>query len=275
MGGGMGSGKLNASFGQQRAPQALASASGDVGGAASGNTGMAQIGQDEATGEPRVTIAADQAKNAVLIEATPADYRRIMRVIGTLDVMPNQVLIEATIAEISLNDQLKFGVRSFVKASKSAFTFSDDVSGAISSVFPGFSYALRTANVAATLNALNEITDVNVISSPTLTVIDNKTAVLQIGDQVPITTQSAVSVLATGAPVVNSVSYRDTGVILAITPQINESGRVLLDIEQEVSSVAATTSSNIDSPTIRQRRIHTSVMVNPTVTGDSHTRMPN
>src|SRR5215831_11270636 len=65
IGGGMGSGKLNASFGQQRSPQALASASGDVGGAASGSTGMAQIGQDEGTGEPRVKIAADQAKNAV------------------------------------------------------------------------------------------------------------------------------------------------------------------------------------------------------------------
>src|SRR5437879_1431284 len=92
--------------------------------------------------------------------------------------------------------------------------------------------------------------------------MDNRTAQLQIGDQVPITTQSAVSVLATGAPIINSVSYRDTGVILSITPRINESGRVLLDIEQEVSNVASTTSSGIDSPTIRQRRIKTSVVVN-------------
>lgn len=239
-------------FGQQRGSQV---ATADPG-------ATAQIGRDEATGEPRIKVAADEAKNAILIEATPADYRRVMRVMGTLDVMPNQVLIEATIAEVSLNDQLKFGVRSFVKDGKSTFSFSDDVGGAISSVYPGFSYALRAANVAATLNALNEITDINVISSPTLTVMDNKTAMLQIGDQVPITTQSAVGVLTPGAPVVNSVSYRDTGVILAMTPQINESGRVLLDIEQEVSTVAATTSSTIDSPTIRQRRIRTSVVVN-------------
>jgi len=171
-------------------------------------------------------------------------------------------MIEATIAEVTLNDQLKFGVRWWMQKKQSKATFSDAVSGAVSSVFPGFSYALTAANVAATLDALNEITDVNIVSSPSLTVMDNRPAVLQIGDQVPITTQSATSVLTVGAPVVNSVSYKDTGVILSIIPRINESGRVLLDIEQEVSSVAPTTTSGIDSPTIRQRKIKTSVVVN-------------
>jgi len=78
--------------------------------------------------------------------------------------------------------------------------------------------------------------------------MDNRTALLQIGDQVPITTSSAVNVggTGTGFPIVNSISYRDTGVILSMTPRINQSGRVLLDIEQEVSSVAPTTSSGID-----------------------------
>jgi general secretion pathway protein D len=121
---------------------------------------------------------------------------------------------------------------------------------------------VKAANLAGSLNALNAITNVNVISSPSLTVAANKTAMLQVGDQVPITTQSAVSVLTTGAPLVNSVSYRDTGVILSITPRINKSGRVLLDIEQEVSSVVPTTSSEINSPTIRQRRVRTTVMLN-------------
>jgi general secretion pathway protein D len=222
-----------------------------------------QLGRDEATGEARVKIAADEAKNAILIEATPADYRRIMRVIGSLDAVASQVMIEATIAEISLTDDLKFGVRWFLNGkSGQTYTFTDDPGGAVTSVFPGFSYALAAANVNATLNALNQITKVNIISSPSLTVMDNRTAQLQIGDQVPITTQSAVSVLTTGAPIVNSVSYKDTGVILSMTPRINQSGRVLLDIEQEVSSVASTTSSSIDSPTIRQRRIRTSVVVN-------------
>jgi general secretion pathway protein D len=111
------------------------------------------------------------------------------------------------------------------------------------------------------LDAVSGITKVNVISAPTLTVMDNRTAMLQVGDQVPIITQSAQSVATLGAPILNTVQMRDTGVILAVTPRVNDNGRVLLDIEQEVSNVARTTSSGIDSPTIQQRRIRTTVTV--------------
>jgi general secretion pathway protein D len=253
---GLGAGGLSTRSGAVGAASAAAPASG------ARETATAQLGRDEATGEPRVKLAADPAKNSILIEATPADYRRIMRVIGSLDAIANQVMIEATIAEVTLTDDLKFGVRWFLNGkSGQKYTFTDDPGGAVSSVFPGFSYALTAANAAGTLNALNQITSVNIISSPSLTVMDNRTAQLQIGDEVPIITQSAVSVLTTGAPVVNSVAYKDTGVILSITPRINQSGRVLLDIEQEVSNVASTSSSGIDSPTISQRRIKTSVVV--------------
>jgi len=255
----------------------LGSGSGGFGGAsrlqsapasapASSSGSTVQLGKDGATDGPRVKIVADDAKNAVLIEATKVDYARVLQVMAKLDVMPNQVLIEATIAEVTLNDDLKFGVRWYMQKKNASYTFSDAASGALTSVFPGFSYALTAANVAVTLDALNQITNVNIVSSPSLTVMDNKPAVLQIGDQVPITTQSATGILTAGAPIVNSVSYKDTGVILSITPRINESGRVLLDIEQEVSSVVQTTSSSIDSPTIRQRKIKTSVVVND---GDS------
>jgi len=221
-----------------------------------------QLGSDNGAEASRLKIVADEAKNAILIEATKADYQRVMRIITNLDVIPNQVLIEATIAEVTLNDDLRFGVSWFLQNKNSNTGFTDQVTGVASSVFPGFSYALTAANVAATLNTLNQVTDVNVISSPTLTVMDNKSATLQIGDQVPITTASATSVLTTGAPIVNSVSYKDTGVILSITPRINESGRVLLEVEQEVSTVVPTTTSGIDSPTIRQRKIKTDVVVN-------------
>jgi len=256
-GGGLGSGGFGSRSGQG-GPGATAQphASGQR------EAATAQLGRDEATGEPRVKLAADPAKNSILIEATPADYRRIMRVIGSLDAIANQVMIEATIAEVTLTDDLKFGVRWFLNGkSGQKYTFTNDPGGAVTSVFPGFSYALTAANAAGTLNALNQITNVNIISSPSLTVMDNRTAQLQIGDEVPIVTQSAMSVLTTGAPLVNSVAYKDTGVILSITPRINQSGRVLLDIEQEVSNVASTTSSGIDSPTISQRRIRTSVVV--------------
>jgi general secretion pathway protein D len=232
-----------------------------VAGTVAPSTSSAQFGDTSADG-PRIKIVADDSQNAILIEATRHDYKQVSRAISNLDVMPKQVLIEAIIAEVSLNDDLKFGVRWFLQKNNSGFTFSDAASGAVSSVFPGFSYALTAAKVATTLNALSQITEVNVVSSPSLTVMDSKPAVLQIGDQVPVTTQSATGVLTVGAPIVNSISYKDTGVILSIVPRINKSGRVLLDIEQEVSTVASTTTSTINSPTIRQRRIRTSVVVN-------------
>jgi general secretion pathway protein D len=188
----------------------------------------------------------------------------VARVIANLDIVPNQVLIEATIVEVALNDDLKAGVRWFFQNKKGSQTsvFSSAIDGAVTAMFPGFSYMFKAAGAQVTLNALNEVGRVNVLASPSLMVLDRKTATLQIGDQVPVTTQSAVSVLTPGAPVVNSIAYKDTGVILNITPRINESGRVLLNIEQEVSTVQRTTSSGIDSPTFGRRRVQTTVVVN-------------
>src|SRR6185437_7578275 len=129
------------------------------------------------------------------------------------------------------------------------------------SVLPGFNYVLNTGSARAILSSLSQITHVNVVSSPQLLVLDHQTAALQVGDQIPILTQSAVSVVTTGAPVVNSIEYRSTGVVLLITPRVNSSGLITLDIDQEVSDVKSTTSSTIDSPTITQRRIVSSVVV--------------
>jgi general secretion pathway protein D len=212
--------------------------------------------------EERVKISADEGNNALLILASKQDYQRALEIIKSLDTMPMQVMIEATIAEVTLNDDLRFGVRWYFENGKSSIGLTDAAAKVFGSVYPGFSYALAAANVQVTVNALNAITTVNIVSSPSLTVMNNRTATLQIGDQVPVVTQSASSVVSPGAPVVNSVNYRDTGVILSITPRINESGMIVLNIEQEVSNVANTTTSNIDSPTIKQRRVKTTVVVN-------------
>jgi general secretion pathway protein D len=111
------------------------------------------------------------------------------------------------------------------------------------------------------LSALEDATEVDVISAPEVLVLNNQTAILQVGDQVPIATQSAVSVVAGGAPVVNTIEYRDTGVTLKVTPRVNQGGMVMMDISQEVSDVAATTTSTLDSPTINQRKISSTVAV--------------
>jgi general secretion pathway protein D len=206
-----------------------------------------------------VSIIPDEANNSLVITATSAEYKRMRQILQSIDVATAQVLLEATIAEVTLNDNLKFGLRYFLHKGGSNVTLTDSLTGAVAPVFPGFSYFLNLTNLQVVLNALNTITDVNIVSSPTLMVQENKRAVLQVGDEVPIATQSAVSVGAPGAPIVNSVSFRSTGVILGITPRVSDDGRVLLDIEQEVSGVIPTTSSNIDSPTIQQRRVKTTV----------------
>jgi general secretion pathway protein D len=208
-----------------------------------------------------VRVIADEANNSLVIYASAPDYKRILSMLERLDSLPNQVMIEATIAEVTLTDELKYGLRWFFQNAESTFTFSDVSSGAVAQSFPGFSYLFADTDARVALNAISSITNVNVISSPTLFVMDNRTAELQVGDQVPVATQSAVSITTPDAPVVNTISFRDTGVILRITPRVNESGVVILDLDQEVSNVAATTTSGIDSPTIQQRRVHTTVAV--------------
>ncbi|MEM8862589.1 MAG: secretin N-terminal domain-containing protein, partial [Chloroflexota bacterium] len=195
-----------------------------------------------------VSIVADVDNNALLIQTTPKEYQRIERIVQQLDILPTQVLLEAIIAEVTLNDELEFGVRWAIENGNFNFGLSDLVSGFAGAQFPGFNFGFATNDVQITLNALSSITDVNVISSPTLTALNNQQAVLQVGDQVPIITQQATGVGAANAPIVNSVELRDTGIILKVVPRVNASGRVMLDVEQEVSSVVNTTTSGIDSP---------------------------
>jgi general secretion pathway protein D len=224
--------------------------------------GPAEAGQTGAAfraGGSKVVV--DEQKHALVIQTVPPEYDRILRILRRLDVVATQVMLEAAIAEVTLTDELKFGLKWFFEKRHNNFTFTDAASGLVSSTFPGFSYFLSMNNMSVVLDAVASLTKVNVVSAPTLTVMDGRTAMLQVGDQVPIITQTAQSVINPDAPAVNTVQMRDTGVILSVTPSVSDTGRVLLDIEQEVSNVARTTSSGIDSPTIQQRRVKTTVTV--------------
>ena len=212
--------------------------------------------------DPGLRIVAHPRNNALIVVATPAEYRRIEAAIRKLDVMPMQVVVEATIAEVTLNDTLRFGTQAFFKIGSSGLLLSDNnQTGPLSPSLPGFAYSFSGAQVQAALSALQSITDVKVVSSPKLVVLDNESARLQVGSQVPVTTQTARSIVTASAPVVSSVEYRETGVILTVAPRINTGGLVTLSIDQEVSDVVRTTSSGIDSPTIQQRRISSRVAV--------------
>ncbi len=206
-----------------------------------------------------VSIKADVSTNSLVVMAKPEIYGLVEAAIRRLDVLPTQVLIEATIAEVGLNDTLRHGVRWYFQQSNHGFGVSDN--GALPQAAAGFNYVFNVPQGRLVVNALEKVTDVEVISSPALTVLDNETATLKVGDQVPIATRSARSITNPDAPIVNDIDLKDTGIILSVTPRVNSSGLVMLDISQEVSDVVATSTSTIDSPTIRLRKINSSVAV--------------
>lgn len=250
------------SYGLRPGDRPVFASTGEDGEAAAGQSvgGAVSLGNPANAG-PAARIIADDANNAIVALATPEQFGILESAVARLDAMANQVFLEATIAEVTLTDSLSYGLTWFFQSGEFATTFSDADNGAVASQFPGFSVLFAGTDGRAALSAVAGITDVKILSAPSLMVLDNRTATLQVGDQVPVVTQSSVSVTDPDAPIVNSVSLRDTGIILNVTPRVNEGGLVILEIDQEVSNVVATSTSGIDSPTIQQRRISTSVSV--------------
>lgn len=206
-----------------------------------------------------VAISADTSTNSVIVIAKPEDYRIVELALRRLDILPSQVLIEATIAEVTLTNSLKNGVRWYFESGNHAASLIDEKAGVGGG--SGFNYVFSVPRARVVVNALESMTDVQIISSPALTVLDNQTATLKVGDQVPIATRSARSTIDPDAPIVNDIELKETGLILQVTPRVNAGGLVQLDISQEASDVVATTTSGIDSPTIRQRKVNSSIAV--------------
>jgi general secretion pathway protein D len=221
---------------------------------------------EEEEGQPETRIIADDSTNSLVISALPADYRKIRDAVDRLDTLPLQVMIEATIAEVTLTNQLRYGVEWFFRSGDFEATFSQlpDRNAPVVGTFPGFSALFSNADVRVVLSALEQVSDVNVISTPQLLVLDNQTARLQVGDQVPITVQSATPITGDVDTIVNSIELRDTGVILTVTPRVNAGGLVILEIQQEVSNVVraeTVTQSELTTPTISQRLVSSTVAV--------------
>ena len=224
----------------------------------SGEAGLAA-----AEDENRIRILANRRNNALLIYATPSEYSVIEGMLHKIDIVPLQVMIDATIAEVTLNDTLQYGTQFFFKLDHVAENL-----GAIPAFPPGpipptglIGFAL-SKQPHFILRALSDVTKIKVLSSPQIMVMDNEPAQLQVGQQVPILTGTATSTLTAGAPIVNSIDYHPTGVIMQVTPRINSSGLVTLDIAQEVSDVAAPAANTATgSPTFDDRLLRTRVAV--------------
>jgi general secretion pathway protein D len=228
---------------------------------------------------PNVRITADVTNNAVLVYADQESQRIVEQTIRQIDRPQRQIAIEATIAEVTLNDQLNYGVQFFLASQKGSI--SNTISGVSSSgttaiepasnavnaaagallgrVLPGFNFLIGSENSPRViLDALHGVTNVKVLSNPSLVVLDNQTATLQVGDQVPFSTGTA-TVLTANNTVVNTIDYKNTGIILRVLPRANSNGNVVLDIEQEISNVAA--GAPTLTPTISQRRVKSSIAV--------------
>jgi general secretion pathway protein D len=221
-------------------------------------------GESERGGLPAapIRIVADEAQNALIVYASQSDWRLVERAVLVLDRPPSQVAIDAIIAEVTLNQGLEYGLSWFFRTGRFSFNLAQNAAGTVAPLFPGFNLLYSGGTDAGTvLQALASLTNVRVISSPQVMVLSNQTARLRVGDSVPIVTQQATGGGLTDNRIVNSVSLRDTGVALDVTPRVNSVGGVLLDVDQDVSDAVETTTSGIDSPTIQQRRLRTVVSV--------------
>jgi len=226
-------------------------------------TGSATPGGQATSGAPQARVTADEGNNAVIVFGTPREYAVVEDALRKLDVPPQQILIEAAITEVGLTNGLSYGVQWNYSSGNTSVGYSGGATSTPTQTFPGFSYFYSGNSISATLNALQQHTNVKVVSAPKLLVLNNQTAALQVGDEVPISTGTTTNLSNTNA-VTSTIEYKDTGVILKITPRVNASGLVQLDVSQEVSQVstaAATTSTQEQSPTISTRRIATTVAV--------------
>lgn len=206
------------------------------GSASSGNATSPTVNQLDGN----VRVVADEKRNALLIRAPRTEYRRIEQALRELDKAPTQVLIEASIVEVSLTGNLAYGVEWFVQNSlgggrEGSALLNLRESGSIGPTQPGFSYTIlnKAGTIRATLNALAEKSQLRVLSNPTVLVLDNHNATIQIGNQQPI--KSATS--STGTLVTESITYKDTGVMLSVTPSVNAGGLITMDIMQQVTDV--------------------------------------
>ena len=213
-----------------------------------------------------IRITADAANNSIVIYSNQEDYRTIERALHSIDRPQLQVAIDATIAEISLTDALQYGVRFFFSSKDVGLNSNKgsaallDSSAIVSRVLPGFNLLLgQEAQPRVVLDALSSFTNVKVLSSPSLVVVDNQPAMLQVGDEIPVTTRTATLIDNPNAPVVNNVELRSTGVILKVLPRVRANGSIDLEIEQEISNVANPGASL--TPTISQRRVRSTISV--------------
>lgn len=220
-----------------------------------------------------IKIIADEENNALVVKATKEEYQDIADAIKRLDISPLQVLLEATIVEVELSGDLEYGTQWFFNnndidgnTGTGRLNTPGPITGAsLAGVGDGFSYSLIDSSgaITAVLSAFAQDGKMQVLSSPSIMVLDNHTASINVGDQVPVRTSESTNTGTTGDnPLVTStIQFIETGTTLQVAPRVSQNGNVVMDIYQNIRTAEDTTTSGIDSPTIDQREVSTSVSV--------------
>ncbi|MET1079712.1 MAG: type II secretion system secretin GspD [Pseudomonas sp.] len=226
----------------------LSSSSSDTSGSSLGSFGndsSKQAGVSSTTTKNGTRIVADEGNNSLLVMATAKEWRSIRSAIEKMDKTPSQVLVEVSIWEVTLTDTLNYGVEWFFN-NKGGFpttganrtipqtgglgSFGNNLARAI----PGFSYVFSGSDWRAVINTLAANTEVKTLSSPSILVLDNQEAKIQVGDQQPIQTSSTIS----GSDLsTQNFQLKDTGVLLKVKPRVNAGGLVIMEIAQEVTDI--------------------------------------
>ena len=208
-----------------------------------------------------VKIIADEVNNSLIFKAKPKDYQVIKEVLKKLDIIPRQVLIDVLIAEVALDNEVKYGVEWYIKGLDAlgqggSGRLFDGLGPLMEGGIRGFSYALKGGDgtLHALIQLLDGATDVEILSAPNIVATDNQEARIEIGEDVPVLSESIVS---TGGVTTQGVQYRKTGIILQVKPYINDNGLVRMEVTQEVSQVNDGATSGINSPRISNRKATT------------------
>jgi len=217
------------------------------------------LGSGTLRGEIR--IVPDEVRNALIIEAIPGDYKTIKSVLDQIDVLPRQVLIELTVAEISLDEDTNLGVEwSYLKGAGGAIS-SSLLSASMGSA--GLQYTVgQTHRWSGILSALASKNKINILASPSLLASDNKEAEIDISTEIPVASSEYQYTSGTEPMIQTNIQYRDTGLILTVTPHINERRLVTMDIKQEVSDQSHDVSvGGKDYPSFFKRSVNTTLTV--------------
>lgn len=220
-------------------------------------------------------VYPDDVTNSLVIYASPGDYALILAAVKQLDTIPRQVMLEAIVASVQLTDNMSFGVKWNLNTDLKLSPFKNDVNiggplgfQPLLSPVPtnSFGYTAFDSNgkVRLAIEALAEAGKGKILSSPHILVADNREARIQVGTQIPIATSTTTTPTGTGTGTVNttssSIQYKDTGTILKVKPQVNDSGVVSLEITQEVSSANTQSVLGTDQFVISKSEVTTNLI---------------